>query len=456
MKPTNSQAFVRPIRLRLFRLLLAALAVVVLLVVVSLLGSTFFFINRISNPSPPPRSGLATVLEAYYEGRGSWQGVEILLKAEPPGQREMGRSEWTDSILLDADGRILLDQGRSDTARTGTIYQMSPGEIHAPLFGSDHQQIGALVLTNLPSRSNFIGMLLGPLGATSIFLVILTLVIGFLLSERLINPLAEVIAASRAVASGVLSTRVKVRGPDDLRMLSDSFNQMAGTLEKNDREQRDLITDIAHELRTPLSILQGKLEGIVDGIYPASKEQLAPVLEETYLLEKLIEDLDMLAQASAHQLHFSREPFDLGLLARGVATGFEAEAVEKQITLVVNEAPDLPAALGDSQRTGQVISNLVGNALRYTGPGCRVTISLISSPEGAEVRVEDDGPGVPEADLPLIFDRLWRGEKSRSRSLGGAGLGLAIAKQFVEMQGGTIRAENRPEGGLRVSFTLPR
>ncbi|MHC1781391.1 MAG: sensor histidine kinase [Anaerolineaceae bacterium] len=463
MNNLEPQNVLRPIRQRLFLILLLAMLAVVILVIVTMLGSTFFFINRISNPQPPPRSGIASVLEAYYEGSGTWDGVEVLLQAEPPGIPEMGRSEWKDSVLLDDDGIILLDHGSTQSPRIGNRYRAAPQDIQAPLLTQDRRQIGTLVSTSLPAPANFIPMLLAPLGLVSIFLAILTLVIGFLLTERLINPLAEVIAAARSVASGVLSTRVRVSGPDDLRVLSDSFNQMAGTLEKNDREQRDLITDIAHELRTPLSIIQGKLEGISDGIYPATKEQLAPVLEETYLLEKIIEDLDMLAQAASRQLHFTSEPFQLESLAGHVIDSFKGEASGKGIAIALKDEPDLPAVLGDSQRTGQVISNLIGNSLRYIPSGCHIHVGVTSLENMVQMTVTDDGPGIPAGDLPFIFDRLWRGEKSRSRMHGGAGLGLAIARQFIEIQGGKIWAQNLPsvEGltepaGLQVGFWLPK
>jgi signal transduction histidine kinase len=264
-----------------------------------------------------------------------------------------------------------------------------------------------------------------------------------------------VITAARSVASGNLSTRVSVSGPDDLRVLSDSFNQMAATLETNDRRQREVMTDIAHELRTPLSIMQGKLDGIIEGIYPLSRKQIEPVLEEIRLLEKIIEDLDMLAQAASRQLHFEKQIFRLDVLVNSIAAGFAGEASAKGIRIIRDLETHLPAVVGDSQRTGQVLSNLLGNALRYIPEGGCVTIKALSCEEGVKLTVNDDGPGVAESDLPFIFDRMWRGEKSRVRASGGAGLGLAIARQFIELQGGKMWACNLPGGGLQVGFLLP-
>jgi signal transduction histidine kinase len=229
---------------------------------------------------------------------------------------------------------------------------------------------------------------------------------------------------------------------------------MAGALERNDRERRDLLADIAHELRTPLTVIRGKLEGIVDGVYPADESHVAPVLEETYVLEKLVEDLRLLTLAEMRQLHFDHEAVDLNDLAGRAADLFSAEAAEKSVTIGLDTEPSLPTVTADPQRVAQVIGNLLSNALRYVPEGGRITITTRRISEGVELAISDNGPGVPESDLPKLFDRFWRGEKSRSRAAGGAGLGLAIARQLIEAQGGRITASNDPEGGLRVAFVL--
>jgi signal transduction histidine kinase len=215
------------------------------------------------------------------------------------------------------------------------------------------------------------------------------------------------------------------------------------------------LVDISHELRTPLTVMRGRLEGILDGIYPADAEHIAPALEETYLLERLVDDLRLLALAETRQLHFELRRLDLGDLAARSAGLFQAQADEKEVKLEVNVQPGLPDVLADPQRTEQVIGNLLGNAVRYTNPGDRVQVQVQLTPAGVELAVSDNGPGVAESDLPHIFDRFWRGEKSRARASGGAGLGLAIARQLVEAQGGLISASNGSQGGLRVSFIFP-
>jgi signal transduction histidine kinase len=288
----------------------------------------------------------------------------------------------------------------------------------------------------------------------AILLGVLALFIALLLVGRLVRPLAEVIAAARLVSAGNLAARVKTRGPSDLRVLSDSFNQMAESLERNDREQRELLAIIAHELRTPLSVLRGRLEGIVDGIYPADDAHIAGALEETYLLGRLVEDLRLLALAEARQLHFDRKPVDLGDLAGRAVELFEAEAGEKQIHLKLSAESGLPLVDADPQRMEQAIGNLIGNALRYIPMGGQVEVSVRQVAGQIEVSVSDNGPGVASDDLPQIFDRFWRSDSARTRESGGSGLGLAIAKELIEAQGGQITARNLPEGGLQVVISL--
>jgi signal transduction histidine kinase len=230
---------------------------------------------------------------------------------------------------------------------------------------------------------------------------------------------------------------------------------MAASLEQSDNERRNMLADIAHELRTPLTVMRGRLEGIVDGIYPANAEQISPALEETYLLERLVEDLRLLTLAETRQLHFEQREVDLGAVAAHVFDLFQAEAEDKQIKLSFQHPAEPAVASLDPQRIEQVLGNLVSNALRYTPEGGQVDLTVEKTAGKAILIVSDDGPGVPAEALSSIFQRFWRGEKSRSRASGGAGLGLAIARQLVEAQGGEIQAENRPEGGLKISIQFP-
>lgn len=450
LNPKNS---VRQIRARLLRVLVASFAAIVLLIVTLVLGLLVYSLNDFStgdlNEIDAPQ---VRVLEGYYLGRGDWQGVE----AVATGPR------WQQILVLDANGVVVMDSGRTDTALIGQPYTATlnfPMNVPVPLEAKG-QKIGTAVLGFERSFTQeiMVAVVLAvavPVGIVSVFLALLALLIGILVMRRFINPLAEVIAASQAVAGGDLSARVDVRGPGDLRVLLDSFNHMAGALEQSDRERRNLLADVAHELRTPLTVMRGKLEGIVDGVYPANESTIAPVLEETYTLERLVEDLRTLTLAETRQLHFDVQPVLLSGLAERAHGLFLAEAQEKNITLTLDAQPELPAVPADPQRVSQVLGNLVANALKYVPDGGQIKVSVGPRLAGVEVAVIDNGPGVPDADLPHLFDRFWRGEKSRARASGGAGLGLAIARQLVEAQGGRISAQNVVGGGLRVAFWLP-
>ncbi len=452
---------VQHIRRRLLWLLVQAFGTVVLLTVLLLIGLIALFVAVEGSSGYEPLLGQS--LQAYYLGRGSWVGVEALWpeNSAPPlrhAEGDFDRNLWDRALLLDETGRVLIDKGRARTALVGQPYTAGNLDLSFPLRVNG-AQVGTLVVQTQRTPTSppffFLG-LAAPVVVISFFTGLLTLLIGLLLMRRVVTPLADVIAAAHSVAAGDLSTRVQVRGPGDLRSLSDSFNRMADALEGSDRERRDLLADIAHELRTPLTVIRGRLEGIVDGVYSADEAHVAPVLEETYVLERLVEDLRLLTLAESRQLHFDRQLIDLGELAERAADLFGAEAEEKSIHLSVRVDADAPTVVADPQRVGQVIGNLLSNALRYGPQDGEVTINVrrADSPGRVALAVRDNGPGVPEADLPKLFDRFWRGEKSRGRAAGGAGLGLAIARQFIEAQGGEIAAANLPGGGLEISFVL--
>jgi two-component system OmpR family sensor kinase/two-component system sensor histidine kinase BaeS len=446
----------RAINRRLILLLIRAYAAVVLLIAALLVVFAVIFINRISSSDLHYQSPITFILETYYKVNGGWDRVESLVDMSPSSASEDNQLDWTKVVMLDRDGRILVDHGSATTGRIGSIYQDLPGDQHVELT-QNGQTIGSLVVNDLrtPLPWEFMLAVFRPLVLTSILLAILTLVIGLLLMRRVAAPLADVIAAAQAVTAGNLTARVKVHGPDDLKALSDSFNRMASSLEHNDHERRNMLADIAHELRTPLTVIRGRLEGIADGIYPLDDAHLVPLLNETYLLERLIEDLRVLALAEARQLHFDYHPVNLEELAQHVASLFEAEAGEAGIRIDIQAEPSLPHVMGDPQRLEQVIGNLVSNALRYAPESSKVCILVRAVEDGVELAVSDEGPGVSEEDLPHVFDRFWRGEKSRTRTSGGAGLGLAIALQLIEAQEGKIGAKNLLGGGLQVGFVLP-
>lgn len=442
----------RTIQRRLVLFVIRAIAIVFVLTVIFNLVVVALQLRRETRNNPGFVSPPVGILEAYYLANGSWSGVDRAIRPNgsmpSPGPRDL----WENSVVVDSAGRIILAHGSGTGPDIGTPFQPPKNAIETNLVVNG-QVVGKLYQerTFIPREWNLVVRVIGSGVIFTILPGIVILVIGLLLTNRLLTPLSQVIGATQSVARGDLSARVPLRQRnDDLRSLTEGFNHMAETLERNDRERRELFADIAHELRTPLTVLRGRLEGVMDGVYPPSQEVIAPALSETYLLERLVEDLRLLALVEAHQLHF--EPGEVALAPRieHVIDLFTAQAAENQVTIQASIEPDVPALWLDPQRFEQVIGNLVDNALRYAPRGSTLEIAVRKVDQKVQIDVMDQGPGVPEADLELIFNRFWREDKSRVRSNGGSGLGLAIARQLVESQGGTIHAYNRPEHGLMI------
>ena len=435
------QSSVGEIRRRLLFLLLRTFVIVLFL---SFLFFTFiigYFLTSSSTPVPFP---FVSSLEGYYLAKGNWEGAETVFESTNGLHR-------LNALLLDQDRYIVVDRRPGSVSNIGSRYEPEQGDVVIDLKVHD-KPVGYVVLTaySFSTRFGFARAILFPVGIISFILVLFLVVVSILLVRRFVDPLADVIYAARAVASGKLNTRIPTEGPQDLRSLSESFNEMATSLERNDRERRDMLADIAHELRTPLSVIRGRLEGIVDGIYKENGPQVSMALEQTYLMQRLVDDLRLLTLVETGQLAFDKRDVNIENVIHSVIEMFSAEAQEKKISLSFDEKGGNLSAVLDPQRFEQVISNLVGNAIRYVPEGGKVWVTTNESNNDLIITVNDNGAGLPIEDLPYIFDRFWRKEKSRSRFTGGTGLGLAIAKQLVEAQGGRIEAKNLPEGGLQV------
>jgi signal transduction histidine kinase len=274
-------------------------------------------------------------------------------------------------------------------------------------------------------------------------------------------PLADIMAAADAVASGDLTVRVAERGSHEFRQLAHSFNRMTEELARTDQQRRNLTADVAHELRTPLHVIQGNLEGILDGVYAPTTEHIEATLEETKLLARLVDDLRTLSLAESGQLPLHKELVDVNDLLADVATSFSGQAEAGGIELrVANcELPEDQKQLvvpGDAGRLDQVLSNLVANALRYTPPGGTITLAANHEDGEVEITVADTGAGIAPEDLPFIFDRFWRGDRARTHTSGaGSGLGLSIANQLVKAHGGKIEVVSQLGEGTTFTVKLP-
>jgi signal transduction histidine kinase len=270
--------------------------------------------------------------------------------------------------------------------------------------------------------------------------------------RRLTISVDDLMEAAGQVETGDYAVHVAESGPREMRALARAFNTMTARLQQNETRRRNWLADVTHELRTPLTVIQGNLEGLIDGIYPSDEAHLTPILEETHVLSRLIDDLRTLSQAESGTLQLQKEMTDLGVLAAEAAAAFRAQAEAAGVELSVTVADEVPLVEVDPMRMREVLSNLIANALRYTPAGGQVEVQgrADRAQQTVTLAICDTGAGIPADILPHIFDRFYKSADS-----GGMGLGLAIAKNLVEAHGGTITARSQPGHGATFQFTLP-
>jgi two-component system, OmpR family, sensor histidine kinase BaeS len=296
----------------------------------------------------------------------------------------------------------------------------------------------------------------GTINPISIIVVVFILTGLFSVGQslrRFALPIGDLIAASSRVADGDYSARVAERGPREIRSLARAFNSMAERLQVSDQTRRAMLADVTHELRTPLTVIQGTLEGLIDGVYPRDDAHLQPILDETRILSRLIDDLRTLALAESGALQLQKEPSDLGLLIGETVASFRAQATASNVELGSVIAPNMPTVNLDPARIRQVLENLIANALRYTPSGGKISVQCAVDSEQTKsivVSVSDTGRGISAEELPHIFDRFYKSRDSR-----GTGLGLAIAKNLIAAHGGEISAQSELGKGTTIRFVLP-
>jgi len=410
---------------------------------------------------------LAPDLVEYYELNNSWKGVDVFLEESWMTQQHQammgqgngkgsGQGLSTDNSMMGALGQrlILTDQHGMviyDSLDEFTGIQLATIEIKKgiPIL-VDNKSVGTLLITpgslaaSTSLANEFQASVRRAVISSALIAGMTALALGIFLFFQITAPMRKLRKAASAIADGDLTQRVEIQGQDEFAQLGVTFNQMAANLSQAELHRQHLMADVAHELRTPLTAIQGTVEGMQDGVLPNDAEQLNALLAETTLLNRLIEDLRLLSLAETNQLKLLRQPVEVNGLISQIIERIQPQARLKEIHLDHSLQEGLPALQLDPDRITQILNNLIANALRYTpkNGSIQVTTSQKDPMASVTISVTDTGTGIDAQDLPHVFDRFYRADKSRSRASGGSGLGLAIVKELVEAHGGSLNVES--------------
>lgn len=404
---------------------------------------------------------LSSALAAEYARQGSWPSVAESFEERPgaghgmmPGRMGMAREGFA---VADQSGRVVIAGAGyhpRQIAPRAVRDQGLPIEVDGQVVGTLIR--GGRVMSFLPpAGAQFLNHVNRMLLVAGVGAVALALVLAIALSGRLTSSLRELKTATEAVAHGELGRQVNVHSGDEVGDLADAFNQMSSDLARASATRRNLTADIAHELRTPLSLILGHAEALADGVLPRSDENLRLIHQEASRLNRIVEDLRTLTLAEAGELSLSPETIDPGELARKTLAARKSTALEKEIRWQIDIPAQLPTVNVDPDRIQQALGNLLDNAMHHTPRGGRASLSVQVHAGFVQFVVEDEGTGIKPEDLPRLFERFYRSDRARSRGQGGSGLGLSIAKSLVEGHEGRIWAENRERAGARFVLELP-
>ncbi|GFP26590.1 two-component system, OmpR family, phosphate regulon sensor histidine kinase PhoR [Candidatus Hakubella thermalkaliphila] len=508
------------------KLLVSFLVVVLVTVGLTSLALGFItgsqFSNYLRRGAEVRSQSLATFLVDSYLKNGNWQEVQEVISGlttmmgdhivvvdrsntvvassseELVGQKIEEPQVWTARIPLLTDqgkqiGTLYLTGGRMPGHRRmmemmggGTGGMMGQGgPMSSPITVVDPSSAGL--------EKQFLDSIRNSITIVALISLALAIVISLYLARSITRPLQDMIRVTRSISEGDLSQRVRADSQDELGALAQSFNIMANDLAKQEKMRRDLVADIAHEFRTPLTTIRGYVESILDGVKKPDQDILGRIGAETERLTTLISDLQELSRAESGKLSLEKKPVDLNVLVEEVLPKFEKESpmhrgaprrmkimlfsrespmhrgaprrmkiglfsreiAEKEIQVETDLDRGLPLALVDERRIGQVLENILNNGIKYNYQKGRVRVSTREEGEGVRITIADTGQGISSQDLPYIFERFYRGDKSRSRHTGGTGIGLSIAKNLVEAHRGTISVQSQPGQGSTFSVWLP-
>lgn len=417
---------------------------------------------------------LVEELETYYARQGGWRGVEAVLPA-PGGQRGggqragAGRHGMGGGMMMGSGARFVLYDAAgsfvagSDPDRNRQDATQADLENAVPLQ-VDGEVVGWLLVTQQAmmqsvlsaTQTEFLEQVRRTLLLAALLAGGVALVAGIAISRVLARPLRRLTGAAQAVAAGQLGRQVDIYRDtaQEIHLLAKAFNHMSSALERAEHQRRQLTADIAHELRTPLSVMRGQLQAMLDGLYPTDATHVAVVYEQTLHLERVVDDLHTLTRAETGHLPLRMQRVDPSGLVRRAAALFEPLAQDAGLVLRVEAGDGLPPVRGDVDRLNQVLANLLSNALRHTDAGGTIRLTAEQTGDNVRLSVTNTGAALTPEQAEHVFDRFWRADESRQRDRGGAGLGLAIAKEIVNLHGGRIWVEV-VEGETRFAFELP-
>ena len=377
--------------------------------------------------------------------------------------------------VLDSSGKVVWDAAKHNNGMCQKIIEEMaknvssryPGvksnytETPYPIVTPDLHTAGTVMIGNYgPYYLNdrdlaFLSTLNILLLIVGLFSILFALMLGSLMAKRLSSPISSVIGAAQSISKGLFSKRIAgVSKTREINQLTQTINNLAETMGKQELLRKRLTSDVAHELRTPVATLQSHMEAMIDGIWDPDVERLRSCKEEIVRIGKMVGDLEKLARYESENATLEREYFNLPELVKRQLQNFENEFFTKNITVDFKGSEEVVFA--DRDKISQVVVNLLSNALKYTQPGGRVQVAVKGSGDVAELVVKDNGQGIPEEDLPYIFERFYRADKSRNRTTGGSGIGLTITRTIVEAHGGTIEVHSIIDAGTEFIVKLPK
>ncbi len=396
-------------------------------------------------------------ITTYYQTNQTWAGLEAWLRADADPAAPRDGFRFPDQYaLVDLNNAVVLGHGPFHVGDVVDAYKLAEG---SPLL-IDGLRVGTVLEAQPPPdldprerqyiNATTQALLIGAVGAGA-----MALVVGLLLSRQFLRPLSELTRAITAMHSGDLDQRVEIRTRDELGLLARTFNEMSSNLYRANQLRKQMTADIAHDLRTPLTVIGGYIEALRDGTLKPTPARFQAMSEEVNLLKRLVEDLRTLSLADAGELRLMGATLPPRELLERVAESFQPVAASAEVQLQVHVSAGVPNIWIDSERMVQVLGNLVTNALRHTPEGGSVTLTAAQQADKVALTVTDTGSGIAPDDLPKVFDRFYRADPSRTSDGDESGLGLAIARSIVEAHKGTITAESTLGKGTTMTILLP-